>query len=273
MAPIIALVGSLMLVSLAAAADQRNNSSVPAVFVFGDSLVDTGNNNYIPTLIKANFPPNARDFPAGKPTGRFSNGRCVSDFIAEVLGVKGILPPYLDPSLDLQELLTGVCFASAGAGYDPRASKAAKLYDVGARRIGLLNLAATGCVPALRLAEGGLRRNCSERINRRIRLFNSKLTLAVDKMNKDFPGARVVLFDLYNPVLSLVQNPAPYGIEEVKLGCCGTGNVEAGVFCAIPGTCPDASKYLFWDSFHPSETASKILTYQALTPDLTKLFY
>ncbi|KAH0973127.1 hypothetical protein GBA52_025283 [Prunus armeniaca] len=34
-----------------------------------------------------------------KPTGRFSNGRVPSDLIAESVGVKNILPAYLDPSL------------------------------------------------------------------------------------------------------------------------------------------------------------------------------
>lgn len=53
----------------------------PACFVFGDSLVDVGNNNYIVTLSKANYPPNGIDF--GKPTGRFTNGRTIIDIIGK----------------------------------------------------------------------------------------------------------------------------------------------------------------------------------------------
>ncbi|CAL1398168.1 unnamed protein product [Linum trigynum] len=348
----ILFVGLIVLVSAAAninAAENSNggNNQVAAVFVFGDSLVDTGNNNYIPTIAKSNFPPYGRDFPGKRPTGRFSNGRGVSDFIAEILGVKELLPPYLDPNLELQQLLTGVCFASSGAGYDPRTSKLAsaipitsqlnmmkeyirkmnatvgeervkeitsrsaymifmgsndvtniypvvkalysedsytdlminlatdffqKLHAIGARRIGLLNLPPTGCAPALRVLTGGGERACSESLNRRIRLFNSKLSSAVDKMNQELPGAKFVLFDVYSPVLSLVQNPAPYGFEEVARGCCGTGNIETAGLCVLPGTCTDATKYLFWDSFHPTETASRILAYQALSPNLSKFF-
>ncbi|XP_027347796.1 GDSL esterase/lipase EXL3-like [Abrus precatorius] len=97
-----------------------NNESVPAVIVFGDSIVDPGNNNYITTLIKCNFPPYGRDFAGGNhPTGRFSNGLVPSDIIAAKFGVKKLLPAYLDPNLKLQDLLTGVSFASGGAGYDP----------------------------------------------------------------------------------------------------------------------------------------------------------
>jgi len=53
---------------------------MPAAFILGDSLVDVGNNNYILTLAKSNFPPNGVDFPQGS-TGRFCNGRTVADFI------------------------------------------------------------------------------------------------------------------------------------------------------------------------------------------------
>ncbi|KAG6677980.1 hypothetical protein I3842_14G056700 [Carya illinoinensis] len=91
----------------------------PAILIFGDSTVDDGNNNYIRTLFKSNHRPYGRDFPDHIPTGRFSNGKLVSDFIASVLRIKEtIVPPFLDPNLSDEELCTGVSFASAGSGYD-----------------------------------------------------------------------------------------------------------------------------------------------------------
>lgn len=57
------------------------NSSVSAVFIFGDSTSDPGNNNYISTPFKSNFPPYGRDFFNQIPTGRFSNGRLANDYI------------------------------------------------------------------------------------------------------------------------------------------------------------------------------------------------
>ncbi|CAI9756450.1 unnamed protein product [Fraxinus pennsylvanica] len=96
-----------------------SNHSISAVLVFGDSTVDSGNNNYIGTLLKANFPPYGIDFVNHVPTGRFTNGRLVTDFVASYIGIKDYVPPYLDPTLSLEEMMTGVCFASAGSGYDP----------------------------------------------------------------------------------------------------------------------------------------------------------
>lgn len=57
---------------------------VPASFVFGDSLADPGNNNYITTLSKANSPPNGIDFLGGKATGRYCNGRTTVDIVGRL---------------------------------------------------------------------------------------------------------------------------------------------------------------------------------------------
>ncbi|RZC44949.1 hypothetical protein C5167_037901 [Papaver somniferum] len=58
------------------------NVRVPAVLVFGDSIVDPGINNHLLSLVKANFPPYGRDF-MGTPSGRFSNGLIPSDLLGE----------------------------------------------------------------------------------------------------------------------------------------------------------------------------------------------
>ncbi|KAM7279254.1 hypothetical protein ACFE04_006388 [Oxalis oulophora] len=94
------------------------NAKLPAIIVFGDSSVDSGNNNAISTVLKCNFAPYGRDFNGSKPTGRFSNGRIATDFISEAFGIKPIIPAYLDPHYNITEFATGVSFASAGTGYD-----------------------------------------------------------------------------------------------------------------------------------------------------------
>ncbi|GMH28550.1 hypothetical protein Nepgr_030393 [Nepenthes gracilis] len=87
---------------------------LPAVFVFGDSLVDVGNNNYLPTVTKANSIPNGIDF--GRPTGRFTNGRTIVDIIGQEFGLKEFGRPYLDPTTAGSVILEGVNYASAGGG-------------------------------------------------------------------------------------------------------------------------------------------------------------
>lgn len=57
------------------------NMTVPAVFAFGDSIVDQGNNNDLKTLVKCNFPPYGKEFKGGIPTGRFSNAKTPPDLI------------------------------------------------------------------------------------------------------------------------------------------------------------------------------------------------
>ncbi|CAN1288686.1 GDSL esterase/lipase At4g28780 [Linum perenne] len=83
--------------------------------VFGDSLVDAGNNNYLITTARADTPPNGIDYPGQVPTGRFSNGLNFADLIAEALGIQSPLP-FLDPALKGDKLLAGANFASAGIG-------------------------------------------------------------------------------------------------------------------------------------------------------------
>lgn len=105
-------------------------AKVPAVIVFGDSSVDAGNNNQIPTIARANFEPYGRDFPGGKPTGRFSNGRVPTDFISQAFGLKPMVPAYLDPAYKISDFAVGVTFASAGSGYDTATSDVLVSTDV-----------------------------------------------------------------------------------------------------------------------------------------------
>ncbi|KAF5740582.1 GDSL esterase/lipase 5 [Tripterygium wilfordii] len=84
------------------------------LFIFGDSLYDTGNNNYLNTT----EPNQASLWPYGEtyfehPTGRYSNGRVIPDFIAQFAGMP-LIPPFLQPGL--HEYHYGVNFASAGSG-------------------------------------------------------------------------------------------------------------------------------------------------------------
>ncbi|KAG7640448.1 hypothetical protein ISN44_As02g002930 [Arabidopsis suecica] len=88
----------------------------PAFYVIGDSLVDPGNNNHLPTMIRANYPPYGSDFEGGKATGRFSNGKTIADYIAIYYKLP-LVPAYLGLSDDRKDTIsTGMNYASAGCG-------------------------------------------------------------------------------------------------------------------------------------------------------------
>ncbi|XAR64213.1 Triacylglycerol lipase, partial [Bertholletia excelsa] len=318
------------------------NATFPAVILFGDSIVDQGNNNYLRTFVKCDFPPYGKDFPGGVPTGRFCNGKTPADLIAQKLGIKEFVPAYLDPNLQPEDLLTGVSFASGGTGFDPETSTITsvlspsdqlqmfreyivklesvageektsnilanglfllvagtndltntyftvgqrrlqydvssyadflaasasqftkEIYKLGARKILVFGAPPIGCLPVQRTLAGGVGRECVEPRNQAAQLYNSKLSAALDSLNRSLnkaePKSRVIYVDIYSPLLDIIQNHKKYGFAVVDKGCCGTGKLEVAILCnKLTKTCPDASSHLFWDIFHPTEKGYRVI--------------
>ncbi|KAJ8617387.1 hypothetical protein MRB53_013573 [Persea americana] len=84
------------------------------MFVFGDSLVDNGNNNNLYSFAKANYFPNGIDFYQG-PSGRFCNGKTAVDMLGEMLGLP-YLPTFVQSKSNVSAILSGVNYASAAGG-------------------------------------------------------------------------------------------------------------------------------------------------------------
>ncbi|CAL9051454.1 unnamed protein product [Musa banksii] len=312
---------------------------VPGVIIFGDSVVDAGNNNHLSTLVRANFPPYGRDFAQHWPTGRFCNGKLATDFTVENLGFTSYPPAYLSQDATGNNLLHGANFASAASGYlDSTANlyqaisltqqlqyykeyqskvervagkpKAAalfagaiyllsagssdyvqnyyinpllsgsytpdqfsdlllqsfttfvqNLYNIGGRRVGVTSLPPMGCLPAAVTLFGGGSNGCVARLNKDAVAFNKKMNAAAQALKKSHPQLKLVVFDIYNPLLDLIDHPGKSGFFEARKACCGTGTIETSLLCnaGSPGTCSNATGYVFWDSFHPSEAANKVL--------------
>ncbi|KAG7966831.1 hypothetical protein I3843_08G068200, partial [Carya illinoinensis] len=135
-----------------------------------------------------------------------------------------------------------------------------EIYEQGARRIGVLSAPPIGCVSSQRTLAGGILRQCSEKYNQAAKLFNMKLSASLDSLNRNLPNSKMIYLDVYSPLLDLIENPKKYGFEFANEGCCGTGKIEVAILCnpASP-TCTDASKYIFWDSYHPTEAAYRTL--------------
>lgn len=88
---------------------------IRGMFVFGSSLVDNGNNNFLQNKAKVNYLPYGIDFPYG-PSGRYTNGKNVIDLLGEQLQLPGLIPPFADPSTKGSKIVHGVNFASGGSG-------------------------------------------------------------------------------------------------------------------------------------------------------------
>jgi len=87
--------GALALVALSSvlAPAAAKKPLVPAMFVFGDSLVDVGNNNRLERCdvsCKANHRPYGVDHPCHSPTGRFSNGYNLADLLGRARARRSI---------------------------------------------------------------------------------------------------------------------------------------------------------------------------------------
>ncbi|KAI3865933.1 hypothetical protein MKW92_032961 [Papaver armeniacum] len=136
------------------------------------------------------------------------------------------------------------------------------LYGLGARRIGVTSLPPLGCLPAMITLMGHGEQGCVARLNTDAQGFNKKVGAATVQLQKKFPDLKIAIFDIYTPFLDLVQSPAKNGFTEAKKGCCGTGTVETTSFlCNVksPGTCSNATQYVFFDAVHPSQAANQVL--------------
>jgi hypothetical protein len=88
----------------------------PAMYVFGSSILDVGNNNYLlgPAVDRANHPHNGIDFPASIPTGRFSNGYNIADYVGLYHSVHVSFPYSLLSTMD-RMLQWYVCWTAGAA--------------------------------------------------------------------------------------------------------------------------------------------------------------
>ncbi|KQJ96982.1 GDSL esterase/lipase LTL1 [Brachypodium distachyon] len=319
-----------------------------AFFVFGDSLVDNGNNNYLMTSARADSPPYGIDFPTHRATGRFSNGLNIPDIISEHLGAEPTLP-YLCPELHGAKLLVGANFASAGVGilndtgiqfvnivrmsrqlhyfreYQAKlralvgAAQATQvvnralvlitlggndfvnnyylipfslrsrqyalpdyvrlliseykkilvnLYEMGARRVLVTGTGPLGCAPAelaLRSRDG----ECDKDLMRAAGLFNPQLSDVLGELNGRYGDGTFIAANAMKVHFDFISDPAAYGFRTAKEACCGQGPHNGLGLCTVASNmCANRDEYVFWDSYHPTERANRIIVSQFMTGSL-----
>ncbi|KAK9141999.1 hypothetical protein Syun_011399 [Stephania yunnanensis] len=96
--------------------NMEGRAETNGMFVFGSSLVDNGNNNFVNgSVAKADYFPYGIDFPLG-PSGRFCNGKNMIDALGEQLKLPHFVPVFTDPMTKGKRLVHGVNYASGGSG-------------------------------------------------------------------------------------------------------------------------------------------------------------
>ncbi|KAA8521120.1 hypothetical protein F0562_011727 [Nyssa sinensis] len=238
-------------------------SQVTVMYVFGDSLVDDGNNNYLNSIAKSNYYPYGCDYNRG-PTGRFSNGKTFVDFLGEMLGVPSPLA-YADPNTVGARILGGVNYASAAAGILDETGQHYALYSVGLRKFLLAGIGPLGCIPNQLATGQAPSGRCVDYVNQILGTFNEGLRSLVSILNNGtHPGAIFAYGNTYGIFGDILNNPASYGFNVVDKGCCGIGRNQGQITClpfAIP--CSNRNQYVFWDAFHPTQAANAILAQRA----------
>ncbi|XP_017974849.1 PREDICTED: GDSL esterase/lipase 7 [Theobroma cacao] len=308
----------------------------PALYVFGDSLFDSGNNNHLPTLAKANYPPYGQNF-VQHFTGRFTNGRTLPDFIAELLEL-----PYPPPYLSINESITlsGLNYASSACGilpetgsqlgkclslgqqidffqstvesklpshfksskelsnylaksifmltmgsndyiqsyfeptlfstsqdFDPQtyaqllidalSKHLERLYELGARKLIMLEIPPLGCIPHY-TRRYELTGKCHEETNQIVSFFNSRLHPMLKNLTSTLRGGVFILAPINSLVYDLITNPSKYGFTDTSNPCCTTW--ANGTLSCIPflEPCPNPNAHFFWDGYHNTETGNSI---------------
>uniref|UniRef100_A0A0R0J6V1 Uncharacterized protein n=1 Tax=Glycine max TaxID=3847 RepID=A0A0R0J6V1_SOYBN len=262
----------------------RSNKHV-ALFIFGDSFLDAGNNNYInaTTLGQANFWPYGETY-FKFPTGRFSDGRLISDFIAEYANLP-LVPPYLQPGNS--NYYGGVNFASSGAGalvetfegsVIPFKTQARNYKKVAALLRHKLGSSETKSLLSSAVYMFSIGSNDylspflthSDVLNsyshsEYVGMVVGNLTSIIKEIYKR--GARKFVFMTLPPLGCLpgtrIIQLEGKGLKEGKSACCGSGPFRGVYSCGGKRgekqfeLCDKPNEYLFWDSYHLTESAYK----------------
>lgn len=261
--------GGIALAFLLAAA---SGFSYPALFVYGDSLSDTGK-------IAA---PSPQYF-----NGRWSNGSVWVEYLSVRLGLAynstnnyayagtttsslatevGFTPVSTNLQLGLSVVWSGGndflnnlhdgvyddaswsnVIASAVANLTNAANS---LYNKGARSVLLCNLPDLGKIPDLLNSYSS---PYQAYISSKVVLFNSALSAGVAQLRPARPDLHLYLVDVYSRYASLLNAPANLGFTVATVGALDDTNLMDKSFTG-PG-----SNYVFWDSVHPTTKAHSLI--------------
>ncbi len=275
--------------ALGLAANSASALDYSAMYVFGDSLSDSGN-IFAATSGTPNWAPLAPYFD-----GRFSNGPVWVEALADQLSLSALpsvtggtnyawggaragggvgFPPTLGSQAGIfLGDVGGVADSDAlyvvwGGGNDVLANESANaaddlvatistLADAGARNFLVPNLPDIGQTP------GALGDGTSALMTQLTLDHNQALADGLAELSLLSPELNIVSFDVYAIFQALLADPGSFGISNVD-ETCWTGDLFGnGTACANP------DEYAFWDDIHPTGYTHAVLAdeaYAALAP-------
>ncbi|EEF47854.1 GDSL esterase/lipase At1g74460 [Ricinus communis] len=132
------------------------------------------------------------------------------------------------------------------------------LHSLGARELMVFGLGPMGCIPLQRIlsTSGG----CQERTNKLAISFNQASSKLLDNLTTKLANASFKFGDAYDVVNDVISNPTQYGFNNSDSPCCSFGRIRPALTCIPASTlCKDRSKYVFWDEYHPSDSANALI--------------
>lgn len=94
-------------------------------------------------------------------------------------------------------------------------SKWQTLYNLGARKFGIISIAPIGCCPSQRIfnATGG----CLEELNDDAIAFHSRLDALLYKLSSEYEGIKYSLGNSYEMTMNVIQNPLPFSKQFIPI--------------------------------------------------------
>lgn len=75
----------------------------------------------------------------------------------------------------------------------------------------MTTLPPAGCLPAAITLFGGGSNQCVARLNQDAINFNNRLNITSQVLQDELPGLKLVVFDIYQPLLNLIMKPTDNG--------------------------------------------------------------
>ncbi|THF97802.1 GDSL esterase/lipase At1g74460 [Camellia sinensis] len=132
------------------------------------------------------------------------------------------------------------------------------LHSLGARQLIVFGLGPMGCIPLQRvLSTTGA---CQDKTNKLALSFNQATSNLVNQLSSKLPNASYRFGDAYDVVNNVITNPHKYGFNNSDSPCCSFGKIRPALTCVpVSVLCKDRSKYVFWDEYHPSDSANELI--------------